>query len=122
MHLNIPIAVAGLMGAAGIALAAAATHAKPGMNLEGASQILLFHAAVIVAATAAHAQGLLSRRLGLIALVAFACGATLFSGDLVARAYLGQRLFPFAAPTGGSLLIGAWLLLAVAALEAARKS
>jgi uncharacterized membrane protein YgdD (TMEM256/DUF423 family) len=113
---NIPIAFAGLMGAAGVALAAAAAHAKPGMGLEGASQILLFHAVAILAASAARAQGLLSRRLGLIALIAFACGAVLFSGDIVSRAYLGTRLFPMAAPTGGSLLMGGWLLLAAAAL------
>lgn len=121
MHPNIPIACAGLMGAAGIALAAAAAHAKPGMGLESASQILLFHAVAVVAASAARTQGLLSRRLGLVALVAMICGAVLFSGDLIMRAYLGERLFPMAAPTGGSLLIGAWLLLAAAAL-APRKS
>jgi uncharacterized membrane protein YgdD (TMEM256/DUF423 family) len=120
MQPNIPIAFAALMGAAGVALAAAATHAKPGMGLENASQILLFHAVAIVAASAARAQGLLCRRLGLLALAAFACGATLFSGDVAARAYLGTRLFPMAAPTGGSILIGGWLLLAAAALGARR--
>jgi uncharacterized membrane protein YgdD (TMEM256/DUF423 family) len=75
MILSILIALAGVMGAAGVVLAAV---------------------------------------IGLI------LGAALFSGDLVLRAYLGQRLFPMAAPTGGTILIGAWILLAVAALAALR--
>jgi uncharacterized membrane protein YgdD (TMEM256/DUF423 family) len=117
---RILIALGGLMGAAGIVLSAAAAHARPGMNLESAAQMLLFHAVAIIAAVAALTQRLLSRPLGLTALAALACGATLFSGDLVARAFLEERLFPMAAPTGGTLLIGAWVLLAIAALAAPR--
>ena len=41
-------------------------------------------------------------------------GAILFAGDLSARAFLGARLFPYAAPIGGSLMILAWLALALA--------
>ena len=122
MILHMLLAIAGLMGAAGVMLAAAAAHAKPGMGLAAASQLLLVHAPVIVAACAALARGLLARPLALAALAAMICGAALFSGDVLARASLGQRLYAIAAPTGGSLLIGAWLLLAVAALAAARRS
>ena len=33
--------------------------------------------------------------------------------DLTARAFLGARLFPFAAPIGGSLTILSWLAVAI---------
>lgn len=120
MTLQILIVLAGLMGASGVVLAAAGAHAKPGMGLDSASQMLLFHAPAIVAACAAIAQGLLSRPIAIVAVIAMICGTALFSGDLVMRAYLGQRLFPMAAPAGGTTLIGAWILLAIAALIALR--
>lgn len=120
MILAILIAVAGLMGAAGVVLAAAGAHSKPGMGLDSASQMLLFHAPAAMAACAAIAQGLLSRPLALAAVIGLILGTAMFSGDLVLRAYLGHRLFPMAAPAGGTVLIGAWLLLAIAALAALR--
>ncbi|MGC2124531.1 MAG: DUF423 domain-containing protein, partial [Xanthobacteraceae bacterium] len=49
---------------------------------------------------------------------AWVLGAVLFSGDIALRALAGHRLFPFAAPTGGFILIAAWLALAIAALAA----
>ncbi|MBE0692150.1 MAG: DUF423 domain-containing protein, partial [Aquamicrobium sp.] len=39
-----------------------------------------------------------------------------FAGDLVLRDVAGQRLFPMAAPTGGTLTIAGWLAVAVSAL------
>jgi uncharacterized membrane protein YgdD (TMEM256/DUF423 family) len=61
---------------------------------------------------------MLSRTLGLIALCGFIIGGALFAGDVTARAWLGTRLFPMAAPTGGVILIAGWLVLALAALSA----
>ena len=58
--------------------------------------------------------------LGLAATAGFVIGAALFAADVAMRAYLGHRLFPFAAPTGGMLLIIGWLLVAIAALAARR--
>lgn len=118
--LQILIALAGLMGAAGIVLAAAGAHSRPGMGLESASQMLLVHAPAVIAACAAVAQGLLSRPIGLAAALGLIVGTALFSGDLALRAYAGTRLFPMAAPAGGTILIGAWVVLAVAALAAMR--
>jgi uncharacterized membrane protein YgdD (TMEM256/DUF423 family) len=43
-------------------------------------------------------------------------GLMIFGGDLLARAYLGTRLFPMAAPSGGVLMIGGWLAIAASAL------
>jgi uncharacterized membrane protein YgdD (TMEM256/DUF423 family) len=121
MTATIFVIIAGLMGAAGVALLAAAAHAAPGAGLDSAGQILLFHAAALLGGVAALSQGILVRPLATIALAAFVLGAALFSGDIALRAFAGQRLFPYAAPTGGSILILAWLLVAAAgALTAVR--
>jgi uncharacterized membrane protein YgdD (TMEM256/DUF423 family) len=63
-------------------------------------------------------QGLLWRPLMLAVLVAWVVGAALFSGDVALRAFAGHRLFAMAAPTGGIILIAAWLALAAAAIGA----
>jgi uncharacterized membrane protein YgdD (TMEM256/DUF423 family) len=118
MSSTILIALAGLMGAAGVVLLAAAAHAAPGAGLDSAGQMLLFHAAAVMAATAVLAQGLLFRPLALVAAAGLVLGAVLFSGDIAMRALAGHRLFPFAAPTGGFMLIASWLALAIAAVVA----
>ena len=117
---EIPIALAGLMGAAGIMLAAAGAHGKPGAGLDSAGYLLLIHAVAVIAVTMAARLGLVQRPLGLVALWGFVLGAGLFAADVSARAWIGQRLFPFAAPAGGTLLIVSWLALAAAALAAWR--
>lgn len=117
--LSLFLVVAGVFGAAGIALAAAGAHAAPGAGLDSAANILLFHALAIFGGAALLLQGMLSRQLALVALAAWAFGAILFSGDVALRVFLGQRLFPMAAPTGGIVLISGWLVLAAAALAKA---
>ena len=47
---------------------------------------------------------------------------TVFSGDVALRTFAGHRLFPMAAPTGGIVLIAAWLGLAAAAVGALLRS
>ena len=86
---------------------------------------ILSAAAVVAAAIAGCAAlrfGLVLRPLGLVALCAFVLGAGLFAADVAGRAYLGGRLFPFAAPTGGMIMILSWLTLIAAALAALRGS
>ncbi len=117
--LSLFLIVAGVFGAAGIALAAAGAHAAPGAGLESAANILLFHALAILGGTALLLQGMLSRQLALVALAAWALGTILFSGDVALRVFLGHRLFPMAAPTGGIVLILGWLILTAAALAKA---
>jgi uncharacterized membrane protein YgdD (TMEM256/DUF423 family) len=109
---------AGLMGAAGIVLAAASAHGAPGTGLDGAGYLLILHAAAVIGGVALLHQSMLSRVPGLIALCGFVLGAALFAGDITARATIGSRLFPMAAPTGGTILIASWLVLSVAALLA----
>ncbi len=116
------IALAGLMGAAGVMLTAAGAHGKPGVGLDSAGYLLLIHAVAVIAGAAAIRSGLMLRPLGLIVLCGFVLGASLLSADVAARAYLGGRLFPFAAPAGGIVMIVSWLALVVAALAALRSA
>jgi uncharacterized membrane protein YgdD (TMEM256/DUF423 family) len=116
MSPTILIALAGLMGAAGVVLLAAGAHAAPGAGLDSAGQMLLFHAAAVIGIAVALHQGLLVRPLALAAAIGLVAGAALFSGDVALKALAGHRLFPMAAPTGGFISIASWLGLAVAAV------
>jgi uncharacterized membrane protein YgdD (TMEM256/DUF423 family) len=120
--LKAPIVLAGATGAGGVILAAVSAHLATGTGLESAAYMLLFHAAAILGATAALQQGLLWRPLAGVALTAWLAGGILFSGDLALRALAGHRLFPMAAPSGGTLLISGWVLLAVAAMLSGMRS
>src|SRR5580700_8308232 len=110
------------MGAGGIMLAAAGAHAASGAGLDSAAYMLLFHAVAVIGVAALIAQGALWRPLALAALIAWIVGALLFSGDLALRAFAGHRLFVMAAPSGGIILIAAWLALAAAAVAALIRS
>lgn len=118
MVLTIVLILAGLMGAAGIVLAAAGAHAVPGAGLDSAAYMLLFHAAALLAAAGLVQQRMLWRPLALAVLAAWLVGAVLFSGDVAMRAFTGHRLFAMAAPSGGIILILGWLALAAAGVDA----
>jgi uncharacterized membrane protein YgdD (TMEM256/DUF423 family) len=109
--------IAGLAGAAGVALSAAGAHAAPGAHLDTAGAMLLVHAAALVGLAVPGAASTSGRRLAAAAMV---IGALLFSGDLTARALWNGPLFPMAAPAGGIVLIGAWILAALAFLVGRR--
>jgi uncharacterized membrane protein YgdD (TMEM256/DUF423 family) len=107
-------AFAGLMGAAGVALAAAAAHAGGGGLAEIGALFLILHAGALIGLVAAAAAGPRGgRRALLVCGFGLGCAAVLFSGDLAARALAGARLFPFAAPIGGTAMILFWLAIAV---------
>ena len=112
--------IAAFFGCAGVILAAAGAHSKPGTGLDSAGHMLLFHAPAVIAACAAIASGLVSRPIAIAACIALLLGVALFSGDLALRAYAGHRLFPMAAPTGGIVMMGGWALLGLAAFLALR--
>jgi uncharacterized membrane protein YgdD (TMEM256/DUF423 family) len=114
------IGLAGLMGAAGVALAAASAHGADASRLASASAMLLFHATAILAGVALLARGLLHGGIGLVAAFGFVIGAALFAGDLTLRQYAGHALFPYAAPTGGTVMILSWLAVTLAAIVAKR--
>ena len=105
--------LAALMGASGVALAAASTHAGGGELGRTAAEFLVLHAAALMGVTAATRKTSPRRARGLLlAGSALAVGTLLFAGDLTKLAFTGSRLFPFAAPTGGSLMILSWIALA----------
>lgn len=102
-----PGVVGGLFGAAGVGLSAYAAHAGTADAqrwLYTAAAMALVHGLLLVAYVPRGA------RLGLLARLAVAGGVLLFSGTLV-----GAHLFGWPtrlAPSGGSLLILGWLLVA----------
>ena len=112
---RILIILAGIMGADGVILAAASAHQPDATRLASASSMLLFHATAVLAVVALTERGVIHVRIGIAAALGFVVAAALFAGDLTLRQYAGHGLFPLAAPTGGTLLIVSWLVLAVAA-------
>ena len=112
---RILIILAGIMGADGVILAAASAHQPDATRLASASSMLLFHATAVLAVVALTERGLIHVRIGIASAFGFVVAAALFAGDLTLRQYAGHSLFQMAAPTGGTLLIASWLLLAVAA-------
>jgi uncharacterized membrane protein YgdD (TMEM256/DUF423 family) len=112
---RILIVLAGIMGADGVMLAAASAHQADASRLASASSMLLFHATAVLSAVALAERGIIDTRIGIVAAFGFVIAASLFAGDLTLRQYAGHGLFPFAAPTGGTLLIASWLVLAMSA-------
>lgn len=105
--------VGALFGAAGVALSAVNAHIG-GANLGTAASFLLAHAPALVAI------GLLGGRYG-DGVVRFGgllllFGPLLFSGDLLMREFVGERPFPMAAPSGGTLTILGWIVVAIGAI------
>jgi uncharacterized membrane protein YgdD (TMEM256/DUF423 family) len=117
-------AVAALMGAAGVALAAAGVHANGGELAQRGALFLLLHACAALA-IAAHARisgGSGSARAVLIVGFVMEAGAILFSGELAMHVFTGERIFPFAAPLGGTTMILSWLALAGVFATASRRA
>jgi uncharacterized membrane protein YgdD (TMEM256/DUF423 family) len=115
-------ALAGLTGASGVILAAVAAHSVPDERLQTAANFMLLHATATLAvcglAFAAPQRGMWF--IGAAGL--FLCGSLLFGGDLSVRVLAGTRLFPMAAPIGGTLLIFGWIFVALAALAVLRQN
>ena len=113
------IALAGLSGALGVGLSAAAAHITGG-NLTTAAQFLLFHAPGLLALAALIAAGAVHPTLAQVAGYILVLGLVLFCGDLSRRAFAGVALFPRAAPMGGILLMLGWILVAASAFPRLR--
>jgi uncharacterized membrane protein YgdD (TMEM256/DUF423 family) len=105
--------IAALQGAAGVSLAGAAAHVEASPLLSTASQFLMLHAAAGLALAALLAQEAPNPGGLRAAVLALQAGVALFATDLVARVYLGGKLFAYAAPIGGGLTILAWLGLVI---------
>jgi uncharacterized membrane protein YgdD (TMEM256/DUF423 family) len=103
------VAIGGLIGAAGVALAAAAAHGPGAGTLSSAALICLANAPALLALAALPP----SLRLMATAACVIAAGTTLFAAEIVLGAFTGQSLFPMAAPAGGLTMIGGWLIAAI---------
>lgn len=110
------VLLAGLAGALGVALAAAAAHGGGGPYASQTSTILLFHAPALLALGLHASPG----RLLNVATVLLALGLALFCADLTVRDLGAERLFPMAAPIGGTAMIVGWALIAISGLFARR--
>lgn len=111
------VALAGLAGGCGVALAAAASHVTGGGSAAIAADFLIVHAAVLLALAALAGGGIVHAGSARLAGFVLAAGLALFAGDLAMRAFYGVRLAPFAAPAGGFLLIAGWAIVVVAGLR-----
>ena len=110
------LALAGLAGAGGVALAAVAAHKVDSPALATAATLLMIHAAAVVGLLAlAHSRAWLAAASLMLG------AASLFSGDIALHTLCGQHIFPVAAPTGGSLLIASWIAVAGLAVCEARR-
>ena len=107
MH-RLLLALAGLLGALGVAASAAGSHGAE-TNMSTAGLFLVLHAAALIGLS-----GWRENRAALIAGCVLAVGVILFAGDLTMRARAGTALFPMAAPIGGGAMILGWLGVAVA--------
>ncbi|MBO0751794.1 MAG: DUF423 domain-containing protein, partial [Bradyrhizobiaceae bacterium] len=79
--------LAGVMGACGVGLAAAAAHGTSTPGLDSAAWLLLFHATALLGAVSLVSQELLWRPFALTAMTCFAAGGALFAGDMAMRAF-----------------------------------
>ena len=112
------LAIAALQGCAGVTLAAAAAHVDSSPLLATASQFLMLHAGAGIGVAAFGRTLANPGRLLLPICGALQFGVTLFASDMASRALGPGKLFPYAAPIGGSITILAWAGLAAWALFA----
>jgi uncharacterized membrane protein YgdD (TMEM256/DUF423 family) len=110
---RVTVGVAALIGALGVASAAAASHGGDQHLLGAASTVCLAHAPVLLAL---GLFGLRNRRLA-IAAALLGAGTIIFAADLALRYFLGYALVLGAAPVGGIAMISGWLMLVVASVR-----
>jgi uncharacterized membrane protein YgdD (TMEM256/DUF423 family) len=102
------VVLAGLSGAAGVALAARAAH-MGGVNMETAARFLLLHAPVLMAVGMVRFNRVMTASAAVLAV-----GVALFAADLVMRESMGTGLFAYAAPIGGIGMMVGWAGIAAA--------
>ncbi|GGA93338.1 hypothetical protein GCM10011491_21820 [Brucella endophytica] len=101
-----PFALLGaLSGAAAIAAYAASAHGGSA-NLGTLAPLLLGHAPALLVLSLLAPGRMVARLGGWVILL----GLLLFTGDLLMRDLTGDRLFPYAAPSGGTLMMLGWVI------------
>lgn len=114
---RILIVIAGLLGAAGVAAAAGASHTGDAHILGSLALIALTQAPAILAMALSERAGAAMRWGGAVV----AAGALVFCSDLAARHLTGAALVPMSAPAGGVAMIAGWLIVAAAGLLTPRR-
>lgn len=107
------LAAAGLTGAAGVALAAAAAHKIDSPALATAATMMMIHAAAATSLLAIAAAFQARVWAYISALMLFA--VVLFAGTISSHTAGFLAVPGFLAPIGGSLLIASWIAVAVTA-------
>ena len=115
-------AIAGLLGAAAVALGAVGSHAlRPRLSTAEYEIFALATVYMLIHAGVLFGCGIAARRAErgapfAVAGILFIVGILLFCGGLMGRAALGMPVLGRFAPVGGTALILAWLAIAVAGL------
>lgn len=120
---RILLSLACFLLAAAVALAAAGAHAVPDAAHPGSAwwTAVFWHAVSGLGLLAvAAAWGRFDWAWGTLGACLMVAGVVLFSGTLYVQGVNGAASGTFLAPTGGTLLILAWLAMAVAALRGPR--
>ena len=112
---RIAIVIAGLLGATGVAAAAASSHAGAAL-LGPYALVALTHAPALLAIALTPLSRIFKAGLAVLAL-----GATIFCVDLGARYLFGGPPVPMLAPIGGVSLVAGWLLVGIAGVISARR-
>ena len=111
MDRRVLLALTGLIGAIGVASAAASSHGDS-RNLGSIAIICLAHGPALLALVLSW-QGRILRVAGWL----LAAGTVLFVADLGVREWLTHGIFPGAAPIGGMAMIAGWLALIPASFK-----
>lgn len=116
--MKIWLIVAGLAGAAAVALGAMAAHVsepEAAHRLEVAVRYLMWHALALIGV--AWLAGTAVCRWARLSGCLFASGMVLFCGSLALSATTGNQSITMLAPAGGMAFIAGWLALAIAGLR-----
>ena len=111
------VAVAGVLGAIGVAAAAAASHGEDARYAGAAASVALAHGPALLALGLAAPQG----RFWTVGALLLALGALGFCLDMGALILAGSSPVPLLAPVSGVLMIAGWLTVAGLATLIGRK-
>lgn len=109
VYRRIFVVAGALLGLSGVALSAAASHMAEPRMLASAASVAIGHGPALLALAALYDRLPAARIAGLFIVV----GAFLFIGDMLLRSLAGTPIFPMAAPSGGLLMMGGWLIAAI---------
>ncbi|ESQ76038.1 DUF423 domain-containing protein [Asticcacaulis sp. AC402] len=109
----LPYFFAGLWGLAGVIMLAMGSHPPAQGILATGGQLLLFHAAAVMAVANQRAFGGIYKRAALALLLV---GPAMFAAEIAIHASTGTQV-PLLAPIGGGATILGWLCVAIGAIR-----